>query len=685
MIQVPPDPRVTATPANVAPPQPTDQQQIAEEQQQPSIIEQIDMDDLSSYIMNTLRDDIRDREEFQWDEKRRYDLNAYEGQKKPTDFPWKNASNFPVPLTSTLVDTAHANIVGSIFADAEKIVGVKGVAKEDIRTAPFLADLLNWQLVNDIATFETMDATVMRSFKSGTGIVKVIQDPQEKKVVIEDVPVENMYVPIEAKGFQIWQKCNHAFQLIALTAGDIEERKAQGFYEGLEDLKPGFRIVHDTSTETLMQTRDKAAGTSLSSRHRRDMYYIIECYLTYWFRPKGAEPSTPKQSVELVVWIGGNGGKVLNAVENILRDPNGYAIRPFARFCPYPYEDRFYGRSLPEKIRFIQEELDYAHNQNINAADIAISPPTFYSPAGDLNPELNQLVPGGFYPTPTPRDVFVAERRVDPVFERQEDKYWDLAERLTGLTELFQGREPSRTATLGEAVLRNNRSEIRFATLYKRFERGFKEMVYLIYFYDQRFLPEETKVKVTGTAEIQTVKELFPDGLQGKYDFYYCSEPLTEKEKQKQLDMEYYTNAMLNPVVATNVGNLYKHLKLLADATNHKNLDLLCTKPSEAYVLSPEEAIQRIASGEYDVAPDPNIDAERYVFKIQLYMKTDAFTRADQMTQLAIGLLLRRSEMIRQGQIMARMIKTKAASQGSPPPAPEEGEAVQSETVGGVQ
>lgn len=636
---------------------------------QPDIISQIDIDELSTYILNKLRDDIRDREEFQWDNKQLYNINSYEGNKKSTDFPWPNASNFPVPLTPTLVDTAHANIIGSMFADPEKIVGVKGVAKEDIRTAPFLQDLLNWQLVNHIHTFETMDSCAMRAFKSGTGVIKVLQDPQEKKITIEDVPVENIYVPIEAQGFQIRQKCDHVFQLIALTDGDLEERKAGKFYDNaaLNDLKKGFRIANDTATEQLMQSRDKAAGTSLSSRHRRDMYFIMECYLTYWFTPKDAEPGTPKQSVELAVWIGPNGGKVLQIAENILVDDNGDAIRPYARFCPYPYEDRFYGKSLPEKIKFIQEELDYAHNQNINAADIAISPPTFYSPAGDLNPELNQLVPGGFYPTPTPRDVYVAERRVDPIFERQEDRYWDLAERLTGLTELFQGREPSRTATLGESVLRNNRSEIRFQTLYKRFERGFKEMIYLIYFYDQRFLPEDTKIKVSGTSDIQTVKVLFPDGIQGLYDFYFCSEPSTEKEKQKQLDMEFYTNGMLNQVVATNIGNQYKFLKLLGDATNHKNLDMYVTKPTEAYIISPEEAIQRIMAGEYDIAPDPNIDAERYVFKIQLFMKSDVFTRADQMAQMAIALLLRRAEMIRQGQIMAKMLRMKVASQGVPP------------------
>ena len=630
-------------------------------------IEDIDQDELSSYILTTLRNDIRDREEWNWNEKREYDINAYEGRKKPVNFPWKNASNFPVPLTPTLVDTAHANTLASIFDDPESIVEVKGVGKEDVKNAPILSDVLNWQLGNQIKTFDVLDTVISRAYKHGTGIVKVIQDIREKSVVLEDIPVEDIFVPLEARGFQVNQKCDHVFQMIAWTQGDLEERKAAKAYDGLDDLQKGYRVQQSSAAEAITQTRDNAAGTSLSSKHRRDMYFILECYLTYWCRPKGSDEKTPKEPKELVVWIGTNGGKILKVAENVLVDENGYGVRPFAAFRPYPYEDRFYGKSLPEKIRPIQEELDYAHNQNINAADIAISPPTFYNPAGDFDVELTQLCPGSCIPTSMPKDVFVAQRSVDPIFERQEDRYWDLAERLTGLTELFQGQEPSRTTTLGESVLRNNRSEIRFSTLYKRIEAGFKEMLGLIYFYDKNFLPEDTQIKVTGTADIQTVKQLFPKGIHGKYDFSFSSDPLTEKEQRKRSDLDFYDRAVLNPIVNTNEGNLYKMFTVLGEATNHKNIDLYVTKPSAAYVFSPEETIQRIMAGELDVTPDTGIDAERYVFKIQQFMKTDTYTMADKEVQIALALLLRRTENIRRGQLMAKLLRNKVASQGAQP------------------
>ena len=108
-----------------------------------SILNLINDDDLANYISRLLRNDISDKEEAGWTDKRLYDINAYEGNKKPANFPWINACNFPVPLTPTLIDTAHANIMASVFYDPENTVDVQGVGIEDIRKAPILAQLLN--------------------------------------------------------------------------------------------------------------------------------------------------------------------------------------------------------------------------------------------------------------------------------------------------------------------------------------------------------------------------------------------------------------------------------------------------------------------------------------------------------------------------------------------------------------
>jgi len=77
----------------------------------------LDESDLASYILELFRNDIEDKRQMSWVDKRNYDIKAYYGLKDAalSQIPWPNASNFPVPLTPTILDTAHANIVSSIL------------------------------------------------------------------------------------------------------------------------------------------------------------------------------------------------------------------------------------------------------------------------------------------------------------------------------------------------------------------------------------------------------------------------------------------------------------------------------------------------------------------------------------------------------------------------------------------
>ena len=59
--------------------------------------------------------------------------------------------------------------------------------------------------------------------RDGTSVIKVIQSMFNNKIVLESVPIDNVYVPIDAKGFQIGHT-DHVIEIIGLTDGDIEER-----------------------------------------------------------------------------------------------------------------------------------------------------------------------------------------------------------------------------------------------------------------------------------------------------------------------------------------------------------------------------------------------------------------------------------------------------------------------------
>lgn len=628
-----------------------------------SILDQIDRDKLSAYILELLKNDIRDREDFGWTAMREYDQLAYDGYMKRATTPWNNASNYAVCLTPTLVDTAHSNVMGGMFSDERRVVDVHGVGPEDIRTEKHLEALLNWQVLNDIEdAYDTIDKTVHVAFKNGNGVIKVIQGyggPQRNKVIWSRVPIENIFLPLNARGAQVGQT-DHIFELISLTENDKQQRillkgpNGKPVYEGLEDLARGNKVSFSTAIDSLVNVRDITSGTSLGRRYSNDMYYILECYLTYYHEPKedGADPV----AVELIVWIAPQGGKIMAMVENKdIDDDTGEPIRPYSlRWIPYPREDRILGDSLPWMVRDTQQELNYAHNQNMNAADELIKPFKFYDPASGFDPEANQQTPNGWYPVPNPRqNVYIPDMKFDAIFERQFNLYWEYAQRRTGLTELFQGRSPDREQTLGEAQLRVNKTEIRFKTVYDRFEQGFKELLYLTYFYDKRWMPRDTKVKVLGATEYQTIEELFPKGFRGRYNFSFSSAPLTEKAARKNNIQNFVAIAMGSMLVANDRSAQWKLLDMLGEVNDVSNVGAIISKPKEANILSPQEAIQRIMSGQYDIMPDPGIDVNDYMLRIQMFMKSDAFKEGEPECQMAIQLLLRRVDNIRVGQQMA--------------------------------
>lgn len=637
------------------------------DQVQKMTIDDIDNDELSSYIANLLKNSKRDKEDYGWVKKREYDEKIYNCFRTPTNDPWPNASNYCVPLTRTLIDTAHANIMSSVFSDPNKTVNVRGQGQEDVRKEQPLSSLLNWQIANEVDAYEVMDLLVFNSFQDGIGIMKVIQDVGSGSVKWMVVPAENLFLPVDATGFQVNQT-NHICEIIPLDDVDYEEKlllkdeNGDPFYDGLEDIPKGFKIQDSQAIEVLTRVKDAIFGTNLGDRRQRDYRYIAEVYLTYFCRPKGQPDSVPKTKFELVVWYAPAIGKIMRKRENKgleyqdkeTGQTRRMIKRPYAKCVPYPRKDRIWGQSMGERLQPTQDELNYSHNQNINAADLAIRPYIFFREGSSYKPEEHYLAPGAQIPTPEPADINVVRLQADPIFERQEDRYWDLAERDTGLTEIFQGRTPMTRQTATATVARGNKSEIRFKSVYNRFELFWKEAISLTYYYDRVYMPKDKKIKVIGTSDYKKIEELFPDGLQGDYDFSFSNPNIEEVAQKKMEQKELALNLLANPLVMNDPKALWNIAKMQADANGERNLETIITKPQEADILSAEEAIQRIVSGQ-EVIPSPFIKAEDYLMKIQMFMKTDTFLALEDQEKMNLMMLMQRADAIRIGQLKAQM------------------------------
>ena len=190
----------------------------------------LDEEDVMRCVQEDFANDVKDKEDYGWLEKREWDFKSYYMVKDyaMTQRPWPGASAYPVPIIPALLDTGKANLQASKQSEDGRWVGVKGVGEEDIRKANPLEALLNWQCVNQIPMEEVEDITDFRMLLNGDGLQKVIQDHIHNRVKLINFDAENFYIPIDADGVQFPDNHGRCTQIIPLTWNDVQVRKMWG-------------------------------------------------------------------------------------------------------------------------------------------------------------------------------------------------------------------------------------------------------------------------------------------------------------------------------------------------------------------------------------------------------------------------------------------------------------------------
>jgi hypothetical protein len=357
---------------------------------------------------------------------------------------------------------------------------------------------------------------------------------------------------------------------------------------------------------------------------------------------------------------------------------------------------------MPEKLRNIQEKANYADKQNTDALDVAIAPAAFVDDASELNKHAVQRVPGGIYTLGKGNTITFEQRPPrDRGFETQYQTMWIEARELTGLIDINMGGS-THDKTLGQTQIRSYRADIRFSSIVKRIEMGWKKTIDLIYHYDNKFMDRKTKIKVVGYADYMSIDEIFPIdepsekglGIEGKFDFEFAGAAVTDIEKEKQAKIAFYTGQLSMPDILQDKATAWKMRNELAMAEGIRDFETVMTKPKEALILSAQEAIQRIVSGQNYVPMRPDIDPDSYIFEIELFMRGETFQSLRPDLQQALGKMRMQSYLIRAGQMKALMdlqtVQQSAFAQNQPIMPPPEmggqsGQGVQSGQPQGVK
>ena len=593
----------------------------------------INEEDLGQYLVGLLKSYISDKEQMGWDEKRQYDLRAYHGLKEEwmSNFPWPNSSNYPVPITPVLLDTGWAAINDLIWRDKNKLVSVSGIGEEDADNAEDLQSVMNWVFTNGIqGAKREVFANTFQMLKHGTSHLKVVRQAREDgkfQLDLNTVPVEWIYMAIDAKSPEIGDsECN--IQIVPLLSNDLRDRIRWGVYKNLDKIGKGWNVGNANSPEKLAQLKQQITGLDVTRRVTRDTWFIGEAEITYY-------PKYSLRARELIVWFAPSTGAILRVIDNTDK------IRSLADWYVYPNPGMAYHRSLPEIVRHVQEKANYTDKQVTDAGDKAISPAGFYDSTSGFQPNMSLRVPTGMVPMKNVNSIVWEQVNIAPIMERKDEirNLWLDAERISGFSDLWQGVNSRQTNTLGQDVLRSKKADIRFKTVQEYVDDAWKRTNNKIYEYVNRYMPRDVKVKILGSNEFVSIEKLFPApdpangltqglGLSGNYDFSIANKSVDDQEREDQNTSMLAGMLLSDSRAMQDLGNWYRTWKMKAEAIGFKNFGKIISKPKEADILTPDEVVECIMSGEKDIQPSVYADPSTYEERIRMYMRTGNFKEA---------------------------------------------------------
>ena len=399
-------------------------------------------EELTEFINANFRNELIDREDMGWSDKRAYDKKAYYEIKDEyfSTLPFKNSSNFPLCITSVQLDTGLSLINDLVWRNPQKVVTVSPNGDENPKKAKNVEYLLNWQVLNDIPTLQMEDsASNFFALLHGTAYEKVLREySDEYKLEVQNIPIQYMILPIDRKSPDI-KDTEAVTQLVPWSANDLRMRVASGRYRNLNKVGKSW-MPQNMTAEALTRLDKEISGLDTVTRISRDTWWAAERYMTYY--PKGS-----LKAQELIVTFAPQTGAILRKIKNVEK------MRPFVDKYFYPNYGYAYHFSLPERIKHIQDKANYQDKQVTDAADKAISPAGFYEGNSGFDPKLSLRTPTGMYRVKNLGAIQWEPVNVAAIMERNRDlkDLWLQAERKTGFTDMLQGISTANSApTLGQ-------------------------------------------------------------------------------------------------------------------------------------------------------------------------------------------------------------------------------------------
>lgn len=566
-----------------------------------SILEELDeaqVQELQKTI--DLQWNISNSSRVKWMNDRQEGLQLYWGIRRPKDFPFRNAANVHIPMIRTIMDTLHANIMGSI--DSNNPASVVPVGPEDVAKSRKIEKLLNWQFSTQIDYNDMVDKGVHSALLYGIAPIKIryiIEKEGKKKTYdglkYEIIPPERFLTPPDASDTDV-NAMDYVIHEISMSKSDLKKRMLSGRYRTLSD-------------EELDQSGDA------STRHRRYFDDFLENIRSIYSGVESLDTGMPDKRYSTVLeYYGGydyNGDGIeepimatfLKESKQLLRVVKWNRRRPFVIMDFSYILNRALGESVPEILKVLAQELNTLHNLNIDALTLANMPYFFFDPVAGYTPDDIRLAPGVGIPTNGPPTQAVYFPQMNTKFNEMSRAEQDLityGERMLGAGANIQGAMQPKRVSATEIATIDRRSGIRFQTIFDRIRKGIKQIFQLALEYDREYMPKELQIRITGLDAHNPVFETIKrDDLSAKVDVVVNGNSILDEQAERQDMFQAYQIGMMNPLIARNEGSIYELTRDLFTKMGVKRIDSYLHKPDDQIPKAPQEEHNLFMQEEY--------------------------------------------------------------------------------------
>lgn len=276
--------------------------------------------------------------------------------------------------------------------------------------------------------------------------------------------------------------------------------------------------------------------------------------------------------------------------DQILRaEKNIFGVRPYFPIVPFPIDDTPYGESLCKIIRALVQELDLLLRTITNIALMKSAPPKFYDPASGFNPStVGQFGPNSWIPAREPaRNVLIPPQPEDPGVAMEVIKLLiNFIERITGVNEVTQGQISQRANTTATEVQQAMvRSGVRFDQVYDRIKDQLKPMFQYIHKLTLRYMSETKEIRLMGAENKGRLMTIHKKQMAGEFAFELAGNSIVTEQNELQNALALYNTVGQNPYLSYKPESIYYMLYNIVKRLNPIAMDKILPKPEEVQQL----------------------------------------------------------------------------------------------------